>query len=192
MKNQLMTFEYETNNVQFYNEDNGVVMVNATQMAKIYDKRIDFFLKSENTKSFINVLEFTPFGGNSTPLKPENIIKTRGQSGTWMHRILALKFAAWLDPRFELWVFTTIDRILIGDLTEMKEYKEEVIDLERQRKEIIEVLNHSYNKIANNIHFMKYLEAEKQLKSITRKISAIGNKATRSFLGADLFSQIKN
>ena len=32
-----------------------------------------------------------------------------------MHRILALKFAAWLDPDFELWVYNTIDNILFGN-----------------------------------------------------------------------------
>ena len=31
-----------------------------------------------------------------------------------MHRVLALKFAAWLDPVFEVWVYTTIDDILFG------------------------------------------------------------------------------
>lgn len=45
-----------------------------------------------------------------------------------MHRVLALKFAAWLDPKFELWVFCTIDHILFGHLkkieTELKESAE--------------------------------------------------------------------
>jgi hypothetical protein len=42
-------------------------MVNATQMAKIFNKKIDFFLKADHVKEFISVLEFTPFGGNSVP-----------------------------------------------------------------------------------------------------------------------------
>jgi len=192
MNSQLMTFEYEANDVEFYTEKNGVVMVNATQMAKIYNKRIDFFLKSENTKSFIKVLEFTPFGGNSDLLKPEEILKTKGKSGTWMHRILALKFAAWLDPRFELWVFSTIDKILVGDFGEIKEYKKEATELETQRKEIETAFNLNYKKIANNPYFIKHFELEKQLKSINKKITAIGNKASRTFLDIHLFSQFKS
>jgi len=97
------------------------VMVNATQMAKIFDKRIDHFLKSDHASAFKNLLEFTPFGGNSAPLKPEEVIITKGQGGTFMHRILALKFAAWLDPAFELWVYTTIDQVLFGKYRDIED-----------------------------------------------------------------------
>lgn len=105
-------------------------------MAKIFGKRIDFFLKAEHTKAFLEALEFTPFGGNSRPLKRSEIIQTKGQSGTWMHRILALKFAAWLDPKFELWVYQTIDDILFGAYRRM----EESLRLSAQRKNRIEEL----------------------------------------------------
>lgn len=109
---ELKHFIYNEKTIDFEFNKQTDVMVNATQMAKIFDKRIDFFLKTDQTKEFINALEFTPFGGNSEPLKREEIIQTKGQGGTWMHRILALKLAAWLDPRFEVWVFSTIDKIL--------------------------------------------------------------------------------
>ncbi|MCD8529327.1 MAG: KilA-N domain-containing protein, partial [Flavobacterium sp.] len=58
--------------------------------------------KADHVKEFIFVLEFTPFGGNSTPLTRDEIIQTKGQNGTYFHKILALKFAAWLDPIFEV------------------------------------------------------------------------------------------
>ena len=38
-----------------------------------------------------------------------------------MHRILALKFAAWLSPAFELWVYSTIDDLLFGRLRKTEE-----------------------------------------------------------------------
>ena len=38
-----------------------------------------------------------------------------------MHRILALKFAAWLNPDFEVWVYSTIDHILFGHYKRMEE-----------------------------------------------------------------------
>ena len=37
-----------------------------------------------------------------------------------MHRILALKFAAWLNPELELWVYETIDEILFGEYAELE------------------------------------------------------------------------
>lgn len=108
----VVNFVYNDQSIDFEPTGKDDVMVNATQMAKIFGKRIDFFLKADHVKEFISVLEFTPFGVNSTPLKKEEIISTHGKNGTFFHRILALKFAAWLDPKFELWVFITIDKIL--------------------------------------------------------------------------------
>lgn len=109
---QSVIIEYRDETIEFLPESKNNVMVNATQMAKIFDKRVDVFLKSDHAKAFIEVLEFTPFGGNSSPLKRDEILQTKGQNGTWMHRVLALKFAAWLDPAFELWVYTQIDNLL--------------------------------------------------------------------------------
>lgn len=88
------------------------VMVNATEMAKIFDKKVEAFMRNDSTKAFIQECLKSE---NSRFLNVENeedIISSRQKTGTWMHRILALKFAAWLDPAFELWVYTTIDRIL--------------------------------------------------------------------------------
>jgi len=33
---------------------------------------------------------------------------SEGLQGTWIHERLALKFAAWLSPKFELWIYDTI------------------------------------------------------------------------------------
>jgi len=135
-------FIYNEQTVDFIPKGDDNLMVNATQMAKIFGKRVDHFLKSDHANEFINALEFTPFGGNSEPLKRDEIIQTKGQSGTWMHRILALKFAAWLDPMFEFWVFSTIDKILLGHYREQKEATTEKLraeqELEKKRTELIE------------------------------------------------------
>jgi len=37
----------------------------------------------------------------------EDLIISKQKSGTWMHRVLALNFAAWLEPAFDLWVYAT-------------------------------------------------------------------------------------
>lgn len=128
------------------NPGNANLLVNATQMAKIFNRRVDLFLKADDTKKFIKSLkklpkdekqwnEFTPTGGNCTTnegqnyaefppygvnselilLKDEDILQTKGHQGTWMHRLLALKFAAWLDPDFEVWIYVVIDNILFGN-----------------------------------------------------------------------------
>ena len=97
------------------------VMVNATQMAQIFNARMNDFTSNANTKSFIEVCLKN---GNSRYLNvetEEDLITSVQKSGTWMHRILALKFAAWLNPAFELWVYSVIDELLFGHYREMEE-----------------------------------------------------------------------
>jgi hypothetical protein len=97
------------------------VMVNATQMAKIFGKLPKDFLINENTKNFISECLKKE---NSPYLMIENeedLVSSIQKSGTWMHRILALKFAAWLSPAFELWVYSVIDELLFGHYREMED-----------------------------------------------------------------------
>jgi hypothetical protein len=118
--NKVVSFEYNRHRIDFDMTGENI-MVNATAMAKAFEKRIDFFLKSQDTEAFIQTLLFPPNGGNKTFLKREELIATKGKKGTFMHRLLALKFAAWLDPGFEVWVYTTIDHLLFGRYREMED-----------------------------------------------------------------------
>jgi len=85
--------------------DNKNVMVNATEMAKIFGKDVPDFLILKQTEEFINVClktsekRFISEGKNQNSgflniKKREDLYVSRQKSGTWMHRILALKFAA--------------------------------------------------------------------------------------------------
>lgn len=116
MKMKSLEFIYQENEIHFLvNPSDKNVMINATEMAKIFDKRVDVFMRSDHAKSFISILERTPFGGRSEPFPKEEIVKYSGHVGVLFCRPLALKFAAWLDPEFELWVYTKIDDILFGN-----------------------------------------------------------------------------
>lgn len=141
-KMEALHFIYNDQTVDFLPKGDDNLMVNATQMAKIFGKRVDVFLKSDHANEFINTLELTPFGGRLTPLKRDEIIKTVNGINTWMHRILALKFAAWLDPKFEVWVFSTIDQILLGHYREQREATTEKLraeqQLEMKKRELLE------------------------------------------------------
>jgi hypothetical protein len=110
---EIVHFIYKEQPVDFLPGGNDNVMVNATQMATIFGKRVDVFLKSDHAQAFIEALLLvpknvenetlsTPNGGNKFKYLRDEILKTNKRGGTWMHRILALKFAAWLDPNFEV------------------------------------------------------------------------------------------
>lgn len=156
----IQLFEYEGQTVEFdFGSDN--IMVNATEMAKIFGKEIKKFNDLESTKSFIkNCLN----GRFNRPLdieKKEDLIITRPRSGTWMHRVLALKFAAWLDSEFEIWVYITIDKIMFGSLREDAKLKTQV----REEKE------KALEKLMKNPDYLKLLELESKEKELKGKIT---------------------
>ena len=109
-------FEYEGLPIIFAGTDLGQ-MINATEMAKKFNKRPNDFLSLPQTQRFIKTL-ITRFSGNK-----DLVLKTvrgRYNAGTWMHEKLALKFAAWLSPEFELWVYDRIHELLKTGKTEIE------------------------------------------------------------------------
>ncbi len=160
---KVVHFIYNDTEVDFLPTGNENVMVNATQMAKIFGKRVDHFLKSDHANDFISELELTPFGGRSEPLKREEIIKTRNGVNTFFHRILALKFAAWLDTKFELWVFTTIDQLLLGHYREVREATMDKLNAEKEWKQKRDAA------LRNNPELAEIFEAELRISEADKR-----------------------
>lgn len=147
----VINFVYNDQEIQFEPMGKDDIMVNATQMAKIFGKRVDSFLRLEQTKEFIEIMELTQICVSSPLLTRDKIVRGENGNATFFHRILALKFAAWLDPKFELWVYTTIDKIL-------NEYYRN----QRERK----VQRESIKAMMEKEKTPKFIELEKQLRAI--------------------------
>lgn len=134
----VVTFKFNDNEITFdFNHEN--LKVNATQMAKVYGKLVGHFLENDNTENFIEACLSYRNSDNLGFKNREDLITVSQGNGTWMHRILALKFAAWLDPNFELWVYSTIDKIVFGDYQYLKKSLRE----SAERKTKIETLRES-------------------------------------------------
>lgn len=82
-----------------FQEINGSLMVNATQMAKPFGKRTRDWLITQQAQDLIQ--EMTEAGNlASTDLQ---VIKKGGKNqGTWFQEDVALLFAQWLSPKFYL------------------------------------------------------------------------------------------
>lgn len=139
---EIVKFIYQNQEVDFLPSGNENVMVNATQMAKIFGKEVTFFLRNDDTKRFINSCLKTENSQYLSVSDHDDLVRGKQKSGTWMHRILALKFAAWLDPDFEFWVYATIDKIILGHFKAVKEATETKfraqIRLENKKAELLE------------------------------------------------------
>jgi hypothetical protein len=111
--------EYRGNLIafEFSGENN---LINATQMAHAFPaKKVNDFLRLKNTKEFVVALEARY--GNSRNGKPEVLRVVQGGTpelqGTWMDELLAIKFAGWLSPDFEIWMYERIRELLVSGQT---------------------------------------------------------------------------
>jgi hypothetical protein len=105
---------------------------------------------------------------------------SKQRSGTWMHRILALKFAAWLSPKFELWVYSTIEDLLFGKLAKREASFRRTAQLQCER----DCLYDKINKTAAD--FVRYLELERELKhevAVRRALTVEDLSGMRDFFG---------
>lgn len=118
-------FDYDGQSISFEFAD-GNKMINATQMSKPFKgKMVADFLRLKNTKDFILALESrygNPHNGNEREVLRVVQGGTPELQGTWMDELLALKFAAWLSPYFEIWVFERIQELLLTGKTEIKQF----------------------------------------------------------------------
>jgi hypothetical protein len=107
----------------------GNTMVNVTPMAKAFGTKPDDFLRTENTMRFIETL--TRFA----KMRNDDIIRVKQggkEQGTWMHETLALKFAGWLAPEFELWMLEQIKDILLGNNANNEALKRILLNVPRE------------------------------------------------------------
>lgn len=136
-----LSFQYGDFSIEFQLAKNSNLFINATQMAQAFDKNTGNFFRNDSTKEFIKEC-LNNANSHYLNFKTEaDLYTSKPNAGTWMHRILALKFAAWLSPKFEVWVFSTIDDILFGrykeidrSLQESAKRKKEIAAIEAELK----------------------------------------------------------
>lgn len=106
--NELVVSQYEDMDV-FFMEDG---WFNATEAAKKFGKRVDVWLKSQETEVYVIALLKRL---NTTKRWYLIRVKNGRDGGTWLHPKLAVVFARWLSPDFAVWCDEQIDNILRGD-----------------------------------------------------------------------------
>lgn len=115
-------FSYNGNDVFFDTKDD--VMVNATQLAKIYGKRPNDYLSLPATNQLINAIT-RKYG-----IAENQLIRTeRGGNapGTWMHRLIVVDFCQWLDIDLKLWCTEKLDELLRYGMTATQPTLEQMI-----------------------------------------------------------------
>lgn len=157
MSTNTKIYLYKNNPVSFLAGGENI-KINATEMAKIFGRQVESFMRNENTEAFIREAlknENSRFLGIATR---DDLYTSRQKSGTYMHRVLALKFAAWLSPSFELWVYSVIDEILFGEHRKRNKSFERTLLLQKEAEDL-------QNKpVKTGDDFVRYLEVQQELK----------------------------
>ena len=199
----LLEFNYENQIIEF-DLSGEEVMINATEMGKVFNKKPYEFLRQEDTKRFIEELKrsipafrsvaATLLNAGNAVLPSENDVRSvaneeeitdlssiyhtvKGKNAdggsTWMHRLLALKFAAWLDPNFEVWIFSKIEEITFGNYKKHWEahaiQERAKLDMESLKTQML-----TNPTIETNIAYFEALDSFNSAKSI--KSTAIRNQ----------------
>lgn len=92
-------------------------MVNATQMAKSFNKEPKFWLSNQSTADYLTELSKVR---NLTLADLVIVTKGGNNSGTWMHEDVALEFARWLSPAFAIWCNDRIKELLTTGIATTK------------------------------------------------------------------------
>ncbi|MGL5075080.1 MAG: KilA-N domain-containing protein [Waterburya sp.] len=126
--------------------------VNATEMAKANDVRIDKYLENESTKQYLKALQQSISPENGENVELIVVCGFGSQKATWMHPLAAIHFAQWISPEFHVWCnqhiktliemgTTSIEPVnpldaLIAGLQELKAVQERQNWLEAKTKEL--------------------------------------------------------
>lgn len=124
MENLVKVFNYNGSDISFNKGDE--VMVNATEMAKVFGKNVGDWLRLKTTSEFAEALSTDmqiPISALIQVVKGGN-----NNQGTWMHEDVALEFARWLSPSFAIWCNKRIKELLQYGMTATQPTLEQMID----------------------------------------------------------------
>lgn len=154
--NNPVVYDYKGSQISFISGEN--VMVNATQMAKPFNKVPKDWLRTKQTQEFISTLSAV------RQICPTQLVEVRQgnstsyEQGTWMHEDVALEFARWLSPAFAIWCNDRIKELLKTGVTTVSNDDEAIayamqvlnkrLEQARQEKAMLEQRN---NYLTNEI-----------------------------------------
>lgn len=87
--------------------------VNASKWCKAYGRKWRDFSKNNGVRKYLKHLQHKALNG----VKPTRVEGKGRNAQTYVHPLVAIKLAEWLDPDFEVYVKDTFKRFLEGDIT---------------------------------------------------------------------------
>lgn len=180
MTKNIQILQYDGRNIGFDLSADSI-MINATEMAGIFGKRTENYLRSDRAKDIVQACLSYAISRNSEIVpsfagvrSEADLVKVNHRRGTWLHRIVALDFAAWLDARFAVWMYLTVDQLLLAPVAGQAE-KAKLFTRRSaaEQKKLLEDIETDEQALAR-------LKQEKQLLEINRTAREIRDRLSRN------------
>jgi len=108
---EIITKNFNGFAIDFSTNSETELYLNATQIAKQFNKQASKWLENKDTKEYIEAIYRKQNFANGDLV----VIKQGGnpqEQGTWIHKKLIIAFARWLSPDFAVWCDMQIEDIL--------------------------------------------------------------------------------
>ena len=167
METSIINFDYKGSQISFNKGEN--VMVNATEMARPFEKKPVDWLKNAQTQEYLTELSKVRI---ITLADLVQVTKGGNNPGTWMHEDAALEFARWLSPAFAIWCNDRIKELL----------KTGVSTVSNDDEAIAYAMQVLTNRLEQARHEKERLETQNQLQAEQLKLQAPKVKYTDDVL----------
>jgi hypothetical protein len=163
----------EYNGIEVIFDNSNSLYINATEIAKKFNKKPDDWLRNKDVKAYISAIE-TRFANmrNGDLVVIVQGGNDKNAQGTWIHKKLIIAFARWLSPDFAVWCDIQIEEILNS-----KTSTEPDLDQIRKRTELLKFSGEQFE-VFEKI-FLKIGISEKNELAIT------SNRAVEKETGVD-------
>jgi hypothetical protein len=100
------------NDIEVIFDNTDSIYINATQIAKHFNKLPKDWLKTKDTQAYLEAFSQKDNNPNGDLVVVRKGGNDKSLTGTWIHKKLIISFARWLDPYFAVWCDETIEEIL--------------------------------------------------------------------------------
>ncbi len=160
------TYIYNQTNISVDFLLDETIYINATKVAKQFNKLPADWLRTKETKEYIKAIAHYGNLHNGDLVVVRKGGNDLSLTGTWIHRKLIIAFARWLSPDFAVWCDMTIEDILKSkQQTPEKPHQiqNETFDLSfytQQSREMIELTQLINSQNSKTLYFDKFMTAK--------------------------------
>lgn len=181
MKNTtVQIYNYNDTPVSFRMED-GMIMINATAMAKPFGKRPVDYLRLPSTTELVQAIVRKSHICESQLIRAVKGSPEYG-GGTWFHEDVALDFAQWLSVDFRLWVnerikemlhygitaqFVNDPHIMLNFIDKMRDGIARSLTLEEENKRLTQTIQEQAHKV-EFYDQLQVVKSENEAKAVFR------------------------